>query len=70
MTLLALWNVGMLLLAIGSRQSYDSCMASDGIICFDFTGPILVVMFAVDALVAAIAALVHWLRLRRARLPG
>jgi hypothetical protein len=67
MTLLALWNVGMLYFAIASKQAYDRCMASDGFLCLDFSGQILVVLFAVDAVVALIAAIVHWLRLRRAQ---
>lgn len=66
MTLLLLWNVGLLLLAIASRQSYDRCMSGDGFLCLDFSGPILLVLVAVDAVVALIAALVHWLRGRRA----
>ena len=68
MTLLALWNVGGLALAIYGSQQYNSCMAEDGFnLCFDFTGPLLVVLFAVDAVVAVITALVHQLRVRRAR---
>jgi hypothetical protein len=44
MTLLALWNVGGLVLAIYGRQQYNSCMVEDGFnLCFDFTGPLLVV---------------------------
>jgi hypothetical protein len=66
-TLLALWNVGMFYFAIDSKQAYDRCMASDGSLCLDFSGPILVVLFAGDAVVALIAAIVHWLRLRRAQ---
>ena len=69
MTLLILWNVGMLLLVIASRQAYLDCRASDGVICFDLTGPILFVLVAVDAVVALIATLVHRLRVRRARPP-
>ena len=68
-TLLVLWNVGMLVLAITSRQDYDRCMARDGFLCLDFSGPILVVMIAVDAGGALIAAIVHRLRGRRARRP-
>lgn len=68
MTLVVLWNVGTLLLAIASKNEYDRCMAEEGFnLCFDFSGPILVVMLAVDAVGALIAALVHWLRVRRAR---
>jgi hypothetical protein len=68
MTLLALWNVGGLVLAIYGRQQYNSCMVEDGFnLCFDFTGPLLVVLFTVDAVVAVITALVHWFRACRAR---
>jgi hypothetical protein len=33
--------------------------------CLDFSGPILVVLFAVDGIVALVAAVVHWVRARR-----
>jgi hypothetical protein len=69
-TLLVLWNVGMLLLLIASRHTYLDCRASDDVICFNLTGPILFVLVAVDAVVALIATLVHRLRVRRARPPG
>ena len=52
MTLVALWNAGLTMLAVESAQGYRSCVADDGIICFDFSGPILVVMIAVDDVVA------------------
>ena len=71
MTLLALWNVGMLLLAIASAREYESCMAEEGFnICFDYSGAILFVLSAVDSVVALIAAVVHWLRVRRDRPPA
>ena len=70
-TLLALWNVGMLLLASASNHEYQSCMAEEGFnLCYDITGPILFVLFAVDSVVVLIAALVHWLRVRRDRPPA
>src|SRR5262245_1208647 len=62
MTLLAVWNVGLFVLAMASKQSYDSCMADDGFLCFDFSGPILAVMFGADMIVALIAVLVTWVR--------
>jgi hypothetical protein len=68
-TLLALWNTGLFLLAVSSRNAYENCVANDGFICMDFSGPVLVVMLAVDGVVAFVAALVHCLRVRRARLP-
>jgi hypothetical protein len=71
MTLLAVWNVGMLLFAIASNHAYQSCMAEEGFnLCFDFTGPILFVLFAVDSVVALVAALISWLRVRRAHPPA
>lgn len=63
--LLVLWNAGLLLLAIISRHSYTSCMAGDGYMCLDFSRPILAVLFAVDGIVALVAAFVHWVRVRR-----
>ena len=70
-TLFALWNVGMLLLAIASAREYESCMAEEGFnICFDYSGAILFVLSAVDSVVALIAAVVHWLRVRRDRPPA
>jgi hypothetical protein len=39
MTLVVLWNVGTLLLAIASKNEYDLCMAEEGFnLCFDFSG--------------------------------
>jgi hypothetical protein len=65
-TLLWAWNLILLTLAIWSTHQYDECMAGDAFICFDFTVPIFIVMFAGDALVGLVVALVHRHRRRRA----
>jgi hypothetical protein len=62
-TLVALWNAGLSMLAVESAQGYRSCVADDGFICVDFSGPIVVVMIAVDEVVA----LTVWFVRRRAR---
>jgi hypothetical protein len=51
-TLVALWNAGLIALAVDLAQEYRRCVAGDGIVCFDFSGPIVVVMIAVDEVVA------------------
>jgi hypothetical protein len=51
-TLVALWNAGLIVLVAALAQEYRSCVADDGIICFDLSGPIVVVMIAVDEVVA------------------
>jgi len=63
--LVALWNAGLITLAIGSAQEYRSCVADDGIICVDFSGPIVVVMIAVDEVVAFMVWFVRRSRARR-----
>ncbi|HEX3331502.1 MAG TPA: hypothetical protein VHS27_16375 [Gaiellales bacterium] len=63
MTLVALWNAGLSMLAVESAQGYRSCVADDSLICVDFSGPIVVVMIAVDEVVA----LTVWFVRRRAR---
>ena len=67
MALVALWNAGLIMLAVESAQGYRSCVADGGIICFDFSGPIVVVMIAVDEVVAVT---VWFVRGRRARRGG
>lgn len=66
-TLVALWNAGLIVLAVDLAQEYRSCVADDGIICFDFSGPIVVVMIAVDEV---IALTVWFVRRRSARRTG
>jgi hypothetical protein len=68
--LLVAWNVGMLTLMVVAAQSYNSCVADGGIICFDLTGPILFVTIVVDLLVGLIVAVVRMVRVRRARTRG
>jgi len=65
-TLVALWNAGLSMLAVESVQGYRSCVADDGFICVDFSGPIVVVMIAVDEVVA----LTVWFVRRRGRRGG
>jgi len=60
-TLVAFWNAGLIMLAVVLAQEYKSCVADDGIICFDFSGPVVVVMIAVDEVVA----LTVWFARRR-----
>jgi hypothetical protein len=66
-TLLVIWNAGMLLLAIDAAQEYNRCVANDGFLCFDLSGPIFVLMIVVDLVVGLIVAVVHGRRARRAR---
>ena len=63
MTLVALWNAGLIALAVDLSEEYKSCVADDGIGCFDLSGPIVVVMIAVDEVVA----LTVWFVRRRVR---
>lgn len=51
-TLVALWNAGLTMLAVDLAQEYKSCVAGDGFICADLSGPVIVVMIAVDEVVA------------------
>jgi hypothetical protein len=64
MTLVALWNAGLIALAVDLAEGYKSCVADDGIVCFDFSGPIVVVMIVVDEVVALA---VWFVRRRRPR---
>jgi hypothetical protein len=64
MTLVALWNAGLIALAVDLTEGYRSCVADDGIVCFDFSGPIVVVMIVVDEVVALA---VWFVRRRRPR---
>ncbi|HEY0387597.1 MAG TPA: hypothetical protein VGC71_04075 [Gaiellales bacterium] len=66
-TMLWVWNLGLLVLAMVSTHQYNECMADDGFICLDFTVPIFIVMFAVDALVGLVVAVVYRRRSRRAQ---
>ena len=65
-TIVVLWNAGLIVLAVDLAQEYRSCVADDGIICFDFSGPIVVVMIAVDEVVALTVWLVRRRRVGRA----
>ena len=68
--LLVAWNVGMLTLLVAAAQSYNSCVADGGIICFDLSGPILFVTVVVDLVVGLIVGVVRMVRVRRARPRG
>jgi hypothetical protein len=65
--LLVAWNVGLLTLMVAAAQSYNSCVADGGIICFDLSGPIFVLMLVVDVVVGLIVGAVRMVRVRRAR---
>jgi hypothetical protein len=65
--LLVAWNVGMLTLMVAAAQSYNSCVADGGIICFDLSGPIFLLMIVVDLVVGLIVGVVRMVRVRRAR---
>jgi hypothetical protein len=69
-TLLILWNAAMLLFAIAQMRQYARCMAEDGFnLCFNFAGPTLAVLVAVDAVVTLIVMLIVRLRGGRTRPP-
>ena len=49
-TLVVVWNGGMLVSAVRAWQSWDRCMAEQGGgFCIGTAGPILFIMVAVDA---------------------
>jgi hypothetical protein len=66
-TLLWVWNLGLLAMAIFSKHHYNECMADDGYVCMDFTVPIFMAIFAGDALVGLVVALVYRHRNRPAQ---
>ena len=57
----------MLTLMVAAAQSYNSCVADGGIICFDLSGPIVLLMILVDLVVGLIVGVVRMVRVRRAR---
>jgi hypothetical protein len=59
------WNVALLTLMVAAAQSYNSCVADGGIICFDLSGPILFVMIVLDLVVGLIIGVVRMVRVRR-----